>query len=137
MFEEDDSLRNRMHNLTNPYQGERKKVLCLCSAGLLRSPTAAWLLGQQPYDYNTRAAGTESFALIRADRVLCEWADEIIAMTPRHVIHEYAHKTVVLNVPDIHGYRAPELIEAIREQYDANREHRAPRIKPLEDGENG
>ena len=49
---------NRLHNVRNPNQGPAKRVLCLCSAVLLRSPTVAWVLGKAPYDYNTRAAGT-------------------------------------------------------------------------------
>lgn len=31
------SNRNAMGNAANPYQGNYKKVLCVCSAGLLRS----------------------------------------------------------------------------------------------------
>ncbi len=36
--------RNRWGNIDNPYQGSAKKVLCVCSAGMLRSPTAANVL---------------------------------------------------------------------------------------------
>ena len=51
--------RNRLHNATNPYQGSYKKVLCVCSAGMLRAPTAAVVLSRPPYDFNTRAVGTD------------------------------------------------------------------------------
>ena len=47
---------NRMWNVSNPWQGDAKRVLCVCSAGLLRSPTAAKVLYDE-YGYNTRAAG--------------------------------------------------------------------------------
>ena len=52
-----DFLMNRIANSTNPFQKDYKRVLCVCSAGLLRSPTAAYVLSQAPYNYNTRAAG--------------------------------------------------------------------------------
>ena len=76
---------NRLFNCSNPYQGKAKKVLCVCSAELLRSPTAAVIL-QQEYGYNTRAVGVEdSFALIPIDDVLIEWADEIVCADIDHV----------------------------------------------------
>ena len=62
----DPFLMNRLANSSNRYQGEYKRVLCVCSAGLLRSPTAALVLSQEPYNFNTRAAGLdEAFALSR------------------------------------------------------------------------
>lgn len=72
---------NRKHNSHNPYQGKYKRVLCVCSAGLLRSPTTAWVLSQEPYNFNTRAAGIDvGHALIPVDDVLIDWADEIVCM---------------------------------------------------------
>jgi predicted protein tyrosine phosphatase len=75
------SFMNRLGNCTNPYQGNTKKVLCVCSAGLLRSPTAAVVLSQEPFNYNTRAAGISTdYALVQVDDVLVTWADEIVCM---------------------------------------------------------
>lgn len=72
---------NRKWNSHNEYQGKHKRVLCVCSAGLLRSPTAAWVLSNPPYNFNTRAAGIDvGHALIPVDDVLIEWADEIVCM---------------------------------------------------------
>ena len=48
---------NKLANTRNPYQGTSKRVLCVCSAGLLRSPTIAWILSNPPFNFNTRAAG--------------------------------------------------------------------------------
>lgn len=77
---EDRYLMNRLGNCKNPYQGEARKVLCVCSAGLLRSPTAALVLANE-FGYNTRAVGlTPQFALIPVDLVLLTWADEIVCM---------------------------------------------------------
>lgn len=71
------SSRNAVANARNRFQGMDKKVLCVCSAGVLRSPTLANLLHEQ-YGYNTRSAGIESsYALIPVSEALLEWADEI------------------------------------------------------------
>lgn len=119
---------NRRVNCKNWYQGSYKKVLCLCSAGLLRSPTAAMVLSQAPYNYNTRAAGlAEEFALIPVDRVLLEWADEVVCVGGKEqgqqltlLLEKYdVHVTVkCLNIPDSYAYRDPELIELIRTRYE-------------------
>ena len=78
-----DYLMNRLANSSNRWQGKYKRVLCICSAGLLRSPTAAFVLSQEPYNYNTRAAGlTKEFALIPVDEVLLNWAQEVVCIGP-------------------------------------------------------
>lgn len=116
---------NRIYNTKNPYQGERKRVLCICSAGLLRSPTAAVILSQEPFNYNTRAAGIEeSYALIPVDNVLIHWAEEIVCMTKDHEAMLKAKfpniqvPIYVLNVPDNFGYMNPKLQTLIREAYE-------------------
>ena len=119
-----DFQMNRLANAHNIYQGQYKRVLCVCSAGLLRSPTAAWVLSQDPYNFNTRAAGlTKEFALIPVDRVLLHWADEVVCMSAEQAVQvrdmlEEDKPIVVLEIPDIYGYRDPELVEAIRTKYD-------------------
>ena len=70
---------NALHNVTNPYQGKDKRVLCLCSAGCLRSPSCATIL-QKKYGYNTRSAGVSDYALIPVNTALLKWADEIICV---------------------------------------------------------
>lgn len=120
----DPFLMNRLANCTNRYQGEYKRVLCVCSAGLLRSPTAAFVLSQEPYNFNTRAAGLNpEFALVPVDRVLLEWADEIVVMSAQQAeqiraMLEDEKPIVVLRIPDNFRYRDPELIRLIRESYD-------------------
>lgn len=111
---------NRMYTAKNPYQGNIKRVLCVCSAGLLRSPTAARVLSQEPFNYNTRAAGTEDYALIRVDEVLLHWADEIVCMTQEQTskIMAMTYKPVInLVIPDNYGYMDKELVELIKENY--------------------
>jgi predicted protein tyrosine phosphatase len=121
-----DFLFNRIANSTNHFQGKYKRVLCVCSAGLLRSPTAALILSQPPYNFNTRAAGlTKEFALIPVDRVLLHWADEIVCMNSeqaeqlRNLLGDDDKPIVVLDIEDSYAYRDPELIELIKAKYDA------------------
>ena len=118
-----DFLMNRLANSTNPYQGNYKKVLCVCSAGLLRSPTAAFVLSQEPYNFNTRAAGlVKDFALVPVDRVLLHWADEIVCMNTeqaseiRDMLDE-EKPVIALKIEDSYRYRDPQLIEAIKSAY--------------------
>lgn len=122
-------MHNRMHNSTNPHQGTTKKVLCVCSAGLLRSPSLAVVLSQEPYNYNTRAAGIEAdYALVPIDDVLVMWADEIVCVEPSvrerlwakfsDELVAYDTKVKTLNIPDNYGYRDPELMNIIRQQYE-------------------
>ncbi len=113
---------NRLGNCKNPYQGVSKRVLCVCSAGLLRSPTAALVLSQKPYNYNTRAAGISSeYALIPVDEVLLEWADEIVCMTidQKTELEKRTKKLVInLEIKDNFAYRDKELIAKIKKNYD-------------------
>lgn len=112
---------NRRWNAKNPYQGAYKKVLCVCSAGLLRSPTAAFVLANEPFNFNTRACGIDAdHALIPLDDVLIEWADEIICMNDRQYVQltQKTKKRVInLQIDDSFEYRDPILIELIRQHY--------------------
>ena len=120
------SMMNRLGNSKNPYQGNYKRVLCVCSAGLLRSPTTAVVLSQEPFNYNTRAAGvSKEYALVEVDQVLLTWADEIVCMEDWHksALEELLAKfkikkeVINLNVPDMYAYRHPELMAIIKENY--------------------
>jgi len=116
-------LMNRLANSKNPFQGKYKKVLCVCSGGILRAPTAALVLSQEPYNFNTRSAGLATeFALVPVDDVLLHWADEIVCMDDRQAqqildMIDEPKSIVVLGIPDIYGYRDSELIEAIKASY--------------------
>lgn len=123
-------LMNRKANAHNPYQGDYPKVLCVCSAGLLRSPTTALVLSQEPYNFNTRAAGLNAeFALIPVDEVLLHWADQIVCMTldQKAALNNLIQKNpknkpptlICLNIEDNFEYRSPTLIEDIKKNYDA------------------
>lgn len=115
------STMNRLATTKNPYQGTYKKVLCVCSAGCLRSPTAALVLSQEPFNYNTRAAGIDKdFAIIPVDEVLLEWADEIVCMDVNQQLelkHHTKKPVINLSIPDSFEYRDPILMRRIKERY--------------------
>lgn len=110
--------------VNNPYQGEFKRVLCVCSGGVLRSPTTAWILSNLPYNYNTRSCGTEDYALVKLDEALLEWADEIVVMTKEHgnkvkrALNGDTTPVVCLDIPDNFAYRDEKLQELIRKAYE-------------------
>lgn len=116
------SLDGRIYNCTNSHQGKTKKVLCICSAGLLRSPTAAHILSAEPFNFNTRSAGMyEEYALVPVDDALLSWADEIVCVEKEHyedVSNDLSRlgrngKVVMhlVKTEDIYGYRHPKLVE--------------------------
>ena len=128
---------NALHNVTNPYQGKDKRVLCLCSASILRSPSCAIIL-QNKYGYNTRSAGVSDYALIPVSTALLEWADEIVCVEQEiemqlmndiqslvnqglwveEDIAEIRQKTITLDIPDIYEYMNPTLQRITIEQYE-------------------
>lgn len=121
------STMNKLSNCKNKFQGTTKKVLCICSAGLLRSPTAAVVLSQEPFNFNTRAAGINSeYALIDVDDVLMEWADEFVVMESwmsqdldlrLNRLGLQSKDILCLNIPDEFAYRDPNLMQMISDKY--------------------
>lgn len=128
------STMNRLGNAGNNYQTRAKRVLCLCSAGLLRSPTAANVLHRE-YGFNTRAAGvSEDFALVVVDPVLLRWADEVVCLEQRvkdeldelirrMELYPDTASIVVLDVPDHFEWNDTRLQQIIKEQYAAQQEN--------------
>lgn len=117
--------RNQLANVNNPFQGGAKRVLCVCSAGLLRSPTMANVLHRE-YGYNTRSCGAcESFALIPLTEALIAWADQIV-FTNDEAFDDMDAETlslvsekdyIVLNTPDHYDYGDEELQARILQEY--------------------
>lgn len=119
--------RNTNAVIDNPYQGKYHRVLTVCSAGCLRSPTAAVVLAQEPYNFNTRSAGVYGgMAIVTVTDTLLAWADEIVCMENYHadyiteLLQKYGlEKPIkVLNIPDNFAYRDPTLIDLIKKAYD-------------------
>lgn len=120
--------RNQLSNVTNRYQTEAKRVLCVCSASLLRSPTLANVLHQE-FGYNTRSAGSsEEYALIPVSVALLYWADEIVFVNVEnfkeclYYNEEYdsiiRRKAVVLSIEDDFEWNAPVLKQSLLDQYN-------------------
>lgn len=119
------NLTNAIYRLTapydNPYQGKDKRLLFVCSAGLLRSATAANLYAKK--GYNTRCCGTHEYALIPLSENLIAWAHKIIFVNNEN--YEAAcenfskskidRKAVVLKIQDEYEYNNPELIKLLEE----------------------
>lgn len=108
----------------NEAQGKDKRVLFVCSAGILRSATAARIYARK---YNTRSAGTGmEYALIKLDETLMDWADEIVFVSPWNYdqagfyfdLVPYMDKIKVLDIPDEYEHMDPKLIEAFEQQYE-------------------
>ena len=121
----------RMGVYSNMYQGDYKKVLTVCSAGILRSATAAHILASEPYNFNTRNVGIASYALIPLSEDLLMWADEIVCMEKEHSSHVQRKmvdwhipekRIITLNIEDIYEYRNTELVRMITEKYDRSQE---------------
>lgn len=111
---------NRPHlgQLNLGAQGNFKRVLFVCSGGMLRSATAAqWAV--QAKGWNTRNCGTMDAALPPMHPNLAEWAEVIYCMEEHHAkafkdaFPWATDKVRVLNVPDRYPYRNPELIERL------------------------
>ena len=119
--------RNQLYNIHNEFQGKTKKVLCVCSAGLLRSATLQNMLIKE-YGYNVRNCGTEeSYALIPISEALLLWADEMVFVNKanyRSVIMDLEEmvgldlsKVFYLNIPDNYSFNDPKLVEICKQQY--------------------
>jgi predicted protein tyrosine phosphatase len=112
---------------SNSFQGDYKRVLTVCSANMLRSPTIAHVLSAEPYNFNTRSAGTESYALIPVTEDLLMWCDEVVCADTEHVMwvrnkmmEWMIDKPIIdLKIPDHYEYRNSKLIEMIKENYES------------------
>jgi len=133
--------RNQLGVIQNYHQGKIKKVLTVCSAGCLRSPTAAHILSSEPWNYNTRCAGnSEEYAIIPVTEALIVWADVILVMNSfqqKHIndmqnkiatdfegmyggmYYDFQCKQVIdLDIEDNYGYRDPELVRIMTEKFN-------------------
>ena len=89
--------------LRNEYQTAAKRLVFVCTVGMLRSPTAQIVASQA--GFNARAAGSDrDKALIPLNANLIEWADKIVFM-------EFSNYCQALNTFEGTGYD-----ETIREK---------------------
>ena len=113
----------------NPAQGTAKRLLFVCSAGLLRSPTAATVASK--LGYNTRSCGSNKYyALIPFSENLATWANLIIFMNQgnkdevlldisnydfhnNYLIDMIKKKSIVWNIEDDYDYMDEFLVKKI------------------------
>lgn len=113
----------------SPYQGEDPRWLFVCSAGILRSPSAARIAGQ--YNINARSCGSSTQALIPLSANLIVWAQKIIFMMNAnyhealatfealdgHYVERINRKSVIWDIPDKYTYMQPELVEELNKRF--------------------
>lgn len=107
-----------------PFQGKQHRMLFVCSAGLLRSPTAA--AEAIKLGYNSRSCGSAEYALIPLSVNLIEWAETIYflndynyaeALDTFRALPEYSNmlqkKAVIWDILDNYDYGDPSLIHQV------------------------
>ena len=120
---------DQLFELTCPYtdnihQGKASRYLFVCSAGMLRSATAAKVA--HSLGYNARAVGSEHYALIPISVNLIVWADKIFFVNEENYLSALdsfkfdpectrmlEEKSVVWDIDDVHNYNSPILVAQI------------------------
>jgi predicted protein tyrosine phosphatase len=124
--------RNQEGVVFNRWQGDAVKALFVCSAGILRSPTAA-LHFAKTKGWNTRAVGdNEEFALIPVSEALMFWADIVFVMSVDQKIHlkhkfgqSFEGRIFVMNIEDNFGFMESDLVKYL----EASMEHLTPEVE--------
>ena len=112
----------------NEAQGRYLRVLFVCSAGLLRSPTAAKVAGE--FNINARAAGCLAYlALIPVSANLVVWADKLVFMNRENFeqtleifkdepdfVEAIKNKSIVWNIEDYYDYNDKMLQSVLRDK---------------------
>lgn len=105
--------------LSCPYdtesQGRARRILFVCSAGLLRSPTAAAVAVK--LGYNARSCGSERYALVPISVNLINWAEAIYFVNEYNYLSaklwfeddmdtlvQLERKAVIWDLEDIYNY---------------------------------
>lgn len=86
----------------------------------------AWVLSNEPYNYDTRSCGTDGpYSPVPLSRALVNWAQEIVCAEHLHSGHVNTilkemgieRPVKVLRIPDEYDLREPRLVELIKERY--------------------
>jgi len=127
--------RPHLGSLNLAAQGSHKRVLFVCSGGMLRSATSAHFMAAVG-DWNTRNCGTMSSALPPMHANLMEWAEVIYCMESEHaqaVTNQFPWaqaKVKVLNIKDKYFYRDPALINLLHEIFEKEIAEAASHVDP-------
>jgi len=110
----------------NISQGTQKKIVFVCSVGMLRSATCA-TIGSK-LGLNTRTCGSSKLALIPLSANLIRWADWVVFMKKENYreslltfketefLDDLEDKSVIWNVPDIYNYMEDGLTYILESQ---------------------
>lgn len=110
----------------NQYQGTASRYLFVCSAGMLRSPTAASVADR--LGYNSRSCGSAEYALIPISVNLIHWAHKIFFMEENNycqteerffgdneTLKMLKDKSVVWEIEDYYDRNSPVLRAKVEE----------------------
>ena len=110
----------------NMYQGTASRYLFVCSAGMLRSPTAADVAAR--HGYNARSCGSAEYALIPISVNLVHWANKIFFMEEENFLASeerffgdwettkmLKEKSVVWEIEDYYDRNSPVLRAKVEE----------------------
>ena len=110
----------------NQYQGTASRYLFVCSAGMLRSPTAASVADR--LGYNSRSCGSAEYALIPISVNLINWAHKIFFMEENNycqteeafhgdedTLLQLRDKSVVWEIEDYYDRNSPTLRAKVEE----------------------
>ena len=113
----------------NYSQGKDIRVVFCCSAGLLRSPTAARIAGE--YGINARSAGSHlHYALIPLSANLIKWAHWVVFMNSENefeiaqkildtdLLELMRDKSIVWNIEDTYNYMEDSLEGILRKKIE-------------------
>lgn len=113
----------------NVFQGDQTRLLFVCTAGLLRSPTCATIGAQ--LGFNARSAGSEDqYALIPVTWNLIQWADFIVFVEQNNydeVLEKFSENEIAIGVikekarvwgiPDNYEYMEKMLVARIKDKF--------------------
>jgi predicted protein tyrosine phosphatase len=103
---------------------EKMKLLFVCEANRLRSPTAEAIFSSGYSGIEAKSAGVGKAATVPVSADLLEWADLTFVMEKRHrnIIQSkfkeiYQRKRIIcLYIPDDFDFMDPELIDVLKER---------------------
>jgi predicted protein tyrosine phosphatase len=101
------------------------KLLFICSANVMRSPTAEAVFSRYE-GIEASSAGTNVDAETPVSADLIEWADVVVVMEQHHArfLHERfgyllrRKRVAILGIPDRYEYMDAELVELLKEKVD-------------------
>lgn len=116
----------------NYSQGSSPRVTFVCSAGMLRSPTAARIAGN--YGINARSAGSNpAYALILLSANLIRWSNFVVFMHNRNyfefkdliqasgngiLLEEFLEKSICWSIEDDYNYMDESLVWKIEKNIE-------------------